>query len=58
MNRLCVDSEKNEQLFAEESWFTYFNSYLLSSGAITQKEYERMVEKISARSSRLKNLRK
>jgi len=49
LNKTSADSERLEQKFSKEAWLRYFNGYLLKSGTISQKEYERMVEKIAAR---------
>ena len=54
MNSLIGNSERAEQHFAEEAWLTYLNKSLWQSGVISTKEYEYMIEKIAAKSSRLK----
>ena len=52
-----IGLERAERLFAEEEWLMYMNRYLCQTGIISAKEYECMVEKIAARSSRLKKSR-
>lgn len=43
------ETAKREQDFAERAWLEYFNHYLYTSGLISDREYRRMVEKISQR---------
>lgn len=54
MNTLTGNPGRTEILFAEEAWLSYLNRQLWQSGVISKKEYECMVEKIAARSSRTK----
>ena len=42
-------SDKYEREFAERTWLEYFNRYLYTNNLISEKEYKRMVEKISLR---------
>lgn len=50
-----IGLERVERLFAEKEWLMYMNRYLLQSGIISCKEYECMVEKIAARTSKKKS---
>ena len=40
-----------EKLLAEDLWLSYFNRYLFEKAVITEKEFNRMTEKISLRRS-------
>ena len=48
-----LTDEEREKLFAEDAWLNYFNRYLFEQGTISEKEYKRMTEKITARKSKL-----
>lgn len=41
-----------EKLLAEDLWLSYFNRYLFEKAVITEKEFNRMTEKISLRRSK------
>ncbi len=54
--RRCSLSQKSademqEKLLAEDLWLSYFNRYLFEKAVITEKEFNRMTEKISLRRS-------
>lgn len=49
-----TSQKKTESMFVEETWLMYFNKYLLENEAISQREYEQMVEKIARRYSKYK----
>jgi hypothetical protein len=49
----ALTGEELELRMAEEVWLNYFNRYLFECGALSEKEYKQMTEKIAARSSRL-----
>jgi len=48
MDKNKQDNSK-EKRFAEQAWLNYFNRYLFETGTITEKEYNRMTEKIAER---------
>ena len=48
-----LSDEEREKRFAEDAWLNYFNRYLFEQGAISEKEYEKMTEKIATRKSKL-----
>ena len=52
MKKVLTD-EIREIKFAEEAWLNYFNRYLLEHGAISEKQYKKMTEKIATRKSKL-----
>ena len=52
MKKVLSDEER-EKRFAEDAWLNYFNRYLFEQGAISEKEYEKMTEKIATRKSKL-----
>ncbi len=47
-----ASSEERERQAAEIIWLNYFNRYLFEAGTISEKEYAKMVEKITAQQSR------
>ncbi len=47
-----ASSEERERQAAEIIWLNYFNRYLFETGTISEKEYAKMVEKITAHQSR------
>ena len=50
MGKKLLESEQ-ERLVTESLWLHYFNQYLYDRGIITEREYKRLVEKISMRKS-------
>ena len=46
------EQEKLEVRFAEDAWLNYFNRYLFEHGAISEKEYKKMTEKIANRKAK------
>lgn len=52
MKKALFDGER-EKRFAEEMWLNYFNRYLFEKGTISEKEYKKMTEKITARKTKL-----
>jgi len=51
MDKNNQDNSK-EKRFAEQAWLNYFNRYLFETGTITEKEYNRMTEKIAERTAK------
>ena len=49
-----INNEEREKRFAEDIWLNYFNHYLWKHETITEKEYQKMTEKIAKRSSKLR----
>ena len=47
-----LTNEEREKRMAEDIWLNYFNQYLYEHGTITEKEYNRMTEKIAARTAK------
>ena len=47
------EREKLEVRFAEDVWLNYFNRYLFEHGTISEQEYKKMTEKITARGAKL-----
>ena len=47
-----ASSEERERQAAEIIWLNYFNRYLFETGTISEKDYAKMVEKITAQQSR------
>lgn len=41
--------DNSEKRFAENAWLNYFNRYLYEHGTISEKEYNRMTDKIAQR---------
>ena len=52
MKKALLDEER-EKRFVEDAWLNYFNRYLFENGAISEKEYKKMTEKIVTRTSKL-----
>ena len=52
MKRTLLDEERELRL-SEDFWLNYFNRYLFENGIITEKEYEKMVEKIANRKANI-----
>ena len=52
VKRALLDEECEIRL-SEDIWLNYFNRYLFENGTITEKEYEKMVEKIANRKAKL-----
>ena len=48
----AITDEEREKRMAEDVWLNYFNRCLLEHGTISEKEYQRMTEKIAARKAR------
>lgn len=48
--RIFTDETK-EKLLAEDLWLSYFNRFLFEKSVITEKEFNRMTEKIASRKS-------
>lgn len=46
MKKLLTDEQREKQM-AEFLWLSYFNRYLFERGAITEKQYKKMVELIT-----------
>ncbi len=42
-----------EKRMAEDIWLNYFNRYLFEQGAISEKEYKKLTEKIAQRTAKL-----
>ena len=40
--------EEREKQFAEDAWLNYFNRYLFEEGTISEKEYKKMIKKITS----------
>ncbi len=51
MGKAFTDEERETRM-AEDIWLNYFNQYLYEHGTITEKEYNRMTEKIAARTAK------
>ena len=51
MGKAFTDEEREKRM-AEDIWLNYFNQYLYEHGTITEKEYNRMTEKIAARTAK------
>lgn len=51
MGKAFTDEERETRV-AEDIWLNYFNQYLYEHGTITEKEYNRMTEKIAARTAK------
>ena len=49
----ALSCEEREKQFSEDAWLNYFNCYLFEHGAILEKEYKKMTEKIANRKARL-----
>lgn len=47
-----LTDEEREKRMAEDIWLNYFNQYLYEHGTITDKEYNRMTEKIAIRTAK------
>ena len=45
--------ESMERHMAEDVWLNYFNSYLLENGISSEREYLRMVDKMTERKAKL-----
>ena len=43
----ALSAGERERRMAEDIWLNYFNQYLLKRGTISEKEYKKMVEKIT-----------
>ena len=52
MEKVLFD-EENKKRFAEDAWLNYFNRYLFENGAISEKEYIKMTERIANRKAKL-----
>ena len=52
VKRALLDEEREIRL-SEDLWLNYFNRYLFENGTITEKEYKKMVEKITNRKAKL-----
>ena len=50
MKKALLDDEREKRM-AEDIWLNYFNRYLFEKAVITEKEFNRMTEKISLRRS-------
>lgn len=50
--RKNLSDDERERHMAEDLWLNYFNRYLLDHGAITEREYKLMTEKIAARKTK------
>ncbi len=46
-----LNDNNREKRVAEELWLHYFNRYLFENGTISEKEFNRMTEKIVARNA-------
>ena len=55
MSRVLSENEREklEVRFAEDAWLNYFNRYLIEEGTISEKEYNKMTEKIANRKAKL-----
>ena len=51
MGKVITDEEREKRM-AEDIWLNYFNRYLYESNTISEKEYKRMTEKITARKAK------
>lgn len=47
-----ISDELKEKILAEDIWLNYFNRYLLDHRVITDKEFNRMTEKIAGRKAK------
>ena len=45
---MSAESDTAEEMFAKQAWLNYFNKYLYASGTISESEYKKMIDKISA----------
>ena len=45
--------ESIEKRMAEDAWLNYFNNYLFENGIISEREYLRMIGKITERKAKL-----
>lgn len=52
MKKVLLNDEREKRM-AEDIWLNYFNRYLFESGAISEKEYKKMTEKIAVRKAKL-----
>ena len=52
MKKALLDEER-EKRFAEDAWLNYFNRHLFENGTISEKEYKKMIEKITMRTAKL-----
>lgn len=52
MKKTLLD-DAQEKRAAEDIWLNYFNHYLFEQGTISEKEYQKMTEKIAIRSAKL-----
>ena len=48
MKKALTDEHREKQM-AENLWLNYFNRYLFEHGAISEKEYKKMTERIATR---------
>ena len=52
MKKALLDAVQEKRI-AEDIWLNYFNRYLFEQGVISEKEYQKMTEKIAIRSAKL-----
>ena len=52
MKKALLD-DAQEKRAVEDIWLNYFNHYLFEQGTISEKEYQKMTEKIVIRSAKL-----
>ena len=52
MKKALLDAAQEKRI-AEDIWLNYLNRYLFEQGAISEKEYQKMTEKIAIRSAKL-----
>ena len=52
MKKALLDEEK-EKGFAEDAWLNCFYRHLFENGTISEKEYKKMIEKITMRTAKL-----
>ena len=49
-----INSEEREKRLAENLYLQYLNKYLFEHGAISEKQYARMIEKINTHKPAIK----
>lgn len=52
MKKALLDAAQEKRI-AEDIWLNYLNRYLFEQGAISEKEYQKMTEKIAIRLAKL-----
>lgn len=50
--KTTADIERRKKVLAEEFWLKYFNQTLFEQGQITERERDRMINRIDARTAK------